>query len=56
MAFAVLGGTAVGRGRGEQLTPALAGPATYHWVLAFAEGHLSTPAVYAALDRLRGRT
>jgi 4-diphosphocytidyl-2-C-methyl-D-erythritol kinase len=53
VAFAVLGGTAVGRGRGEQLSPVLAGPATYHWVLAFADGHLSTPAVYGALDRLR---
>jgi 4-diphosphocytidyl-2-C-methyl-D-erythritol kinase len=53
VAFAVLGGTAVGRGRGEQLTPALVGPAQYHWVLAFADGHLSTPAVYGALDRMR---
>jgi len=53
VAFAVVGGTAVGRGRGEQLSPALAAPARYHWVLAFADGHLSTPAVYAALDRLR---
>ena len=53
VAFAVLGGTAVGRGRGERLSPALAAPATYHWVLAFADGHLSTPAVYAALDRSR---
>jgi 4-diphosphocytidyl-2-C-methyl-D-erythritol kinase len=54
VAFAVLGGTAVGRGRGEQLSPVLAAPATYHWVLAFADGHLSTPAVYGTLDRLRG--
>jgi 4-diphosphocytidyl-2-C-methyl-D-erythritol kinase len=53
VAFAVLGGTAVGRGRGEQLSPALAGPARYHWVLAFADGHLSTPAVYGKLDRQR---
>jgi 4-diphosphocytidyl-2-C-methyl-D-erythritol kinase len=53
VAFAVLGGTAVGQGRGEQLTPVLAGPATYHWVLAFADGSLSTPAVYGALDRQR---
>jgi 4-diphosphocytidyl-2-C-methyl-D-erythritol kinase len=53
VAFAVLGGTAVGRGRGEQLTPAPAAPARYHWVLAFADGHLSTPAVYGALDRMR---
>jgi len=53
VAFAVLGGTAVGRGRGEQLTPATIASAQYHWVLAFADGHLSTPAVYAALDRMR---
>jgi 4-diphosphocytidyl-2-C-methyl-D-erythritol kinase len=53
VAFALLGGTAVGRGRGEQLTPALAPATRYHWVLAFADGQLSTPAVYATLDRLR---
>jgi 4-diphosphocytidyl-2-C-methyl-D-erythritol kinase len=53
VAFALLGGTAVGRGRGERLTPALAPATPYHWVLAFADGHLSTPDVYAALDRLR---
>jgi 4-diphosphocytidyl-2-C-methyl-D-erythritol kinase len=54
VAFAVQGGTAVGRGRGEQLTSALVAPVRYHWVLAFADGHLSTPAVYGTLDRLRG--
>jgi 4-diphosphocytidyl-2-C-methyl-D-erythritol kinase len=54
VAFAVLGGTAVGRGRGEQLTQALVAPVSYHWVLAFADGPLSTPAVYGTLDRLRG--
>ena len=54
VAFAVLGGTAVGRGRGEQLSPALVAGVKYHWVLAFADGQLSTPAVYGALDRLRG--
>ena len=53
VAFALLGGTAVGRGRGERLTPALAPATQYHWVLAFADGQLSTPEVYAALDRLR---
>ena len=53
VAFAVLGETAVGRGRGEQLTPAPAAPATYHWVLALADGHLSTPKVFHALDRQR---
>jgi 4-diphosphocytidyl-2-C-methyl-D-erythritol kinase len=54
VAFALLGGTAVGRGRGERLTPALAPATPYHWVLAFADGQLSTPEVYATLDRLRG--
>jgi 4-diphosphocytidyl-2-C-methyl-D-erythritol kinase len=53
VSFAVLGGTAVGRGRGEQLSPALVGPARFHWVLALADGHLSTPGVYGALDRMR---
>ena len=50
--FALLGGTAIGQGRGEQLTAALAA-GSYHWVLAFAPGGLSTPEVYAACDRLR---
>jgi 4-diphosphocytidyl-2-C-methyl-D-erythritol kinase len=53
VAFAVVGGTSVGRGRGERLTPALVSAARYHWVLAFADGGLSTPAVYGALDRAR---
>jgi 4-diphosphocytidyl-2-C-methyl-D-erythritol kinase len=53
VAFAVLGETAIGRGRGEQLTPAQVAPATYHWVLAFADGHLSTPTVFRTLDRQR---
>jgi len=52
VAFALLGGTAVGVGRGEQLTVALAA-GTYHWVLAFSAGGLSTPEVYATCDRLR---
>lgn len=51
VAFALLGGTAIGVGRGERVTPALAA-GTYHWVLAFAAGELSTPAVYAAFDRI----
>jgi 4-diphosphocytidyl-2-C-methyl-D-erythritol kinase len=50
--FALVGGTAVGVGRGERLTPALA-RGTFHWVFALAEGGLSTPAVYAECDRLR---
>jgi 4-diphosphocytidyl-2-C-methyl-D-erythritol kinase len=51
--FAVMGGTALGMGRGEQLTPVLA-KGTYHWVFALANRGLSTPAVYAELDRQRG--
>jgi 4-diphosphocytidyl-2-C-methyl-D-erythritol kinase len=50
--FALVGGTAVGRGRGEQLTPALAA-GTYHWALALAHEGLSTAQVYATCDRLR---
>jgi 4-diphosphocytidyl-2-C-methyl-D-erythritol kinase len=50
--FGLLGGTAIGTGRGERLTPALARGA-FHWVIAPAEGGLATPAVYAEMDRLR---
>lgn len=49
--FALVGGTVVGSGRGEQLTPALA-RGQYHWVLALSEDGLSTPHVYAEFDRL----
>jgi 4-diphosphocytidyl-2-C-methyl-D-erythritol kinase len=52
VAFGLVGGTAIGLGRGEQVTPALAS-GSYHWVLAFATGGLSTALVYAACDRLR---
>ena len=51
--FALHGGTALGTGRGEELATVL-GRNTFHWVLAFAEGGLSTPAVFSELDRLRG--
>ncbi|PRY01817.1 4-(cytidine 5'-diphospho)-2-C-methyl-D-erythritol kinase [Allonocardiopsis opalescens] len=50
--FSLLGGTAVGAGRGELLTPAQVNGG-YHWVFALAHGGLSTPAVYAECDRLR---
>ncbi len=53
--FSLHGGTAVGTGRGEQLTPALA-RGQFHWVFAFAEEGLSTARVYAECDRLRGDT
>jgi 4-diphosphocytidyl-2-C-methyl-D-erythritol kinase len=51
VAFALVGGTGIGSGRGEQVTPALA-RGQYHWVLALSETGLSTPAVYAEFDRL----
>ena len=50
--FSLHGGTALGTGRGERLTPVL-GTGSYSWVLALADGGLSTPAVYRELDRLR---
>ena len=50
--FALEGGTAVGLGRGDQLSQALA-RGEFHWVLAFSEHGLSTPEVYATLDRHR---
>jgi 4-diphosphocytidyl-2-C-methyl-D-erythritol kinase len=50
--FGLVGGTAIGVGRGERVTPALVA-GTYHWVLAFATEGLSTARVYAACDRLR---
>ncbi len=53
-AFPILGSTAIGTGRGEQLTPVTdAATATYHWVLALADGHLSTPTVFRTLDKQR---
>ncbi|MFB8281639.1 4-(cytidine 5'-diphospho)-2-C-methyl-D-erythritol kinase [Nocardia colli] len=50
--FALHGGTALGTGRGERLLPVLSRN-SFHWVLALAKGGLSTPAVFAELDRLR---
>ncbi len=50
--FSLHGGTALGTGRGELLTPVL-GQGSYAWVLALADEGLSTPDVYAELDRQR---
>jgi 4-diphosphocytidyl-2-C-methyl-D-erythritol kinase len=50
--FALSGGTAVGTGRGERISPVLA-RTPLHWVLALGAGGLETPAVYSELDRLR---
>ncbi|MEU5715440.1 4-(cytidine 5'-diphospho)-2-C-methyl-D-erythritol kinase [Streptomyces sp. NPDC020403] len=53
--FSLIGGAALGVGRGEQLTPVDVGGA-FHWVFAVADGGLSTPAVYGEFDRLTAGT
>jgi 4-diphosphocytidyl-2-C-methyl-D-erythritol kinase len=53
--FSLVGGAALGRGRGELLTPLETG-GTFDWVFAVADGGLSTPAVYRECDRLREET
>jgi 4-diphosphocytidyl-2-C-methyl-D-erythritol kinase len=50
--FALIGNTALGRGRGEEITPALS-RGEFHWVLGISNQGLSTPAVYKESDRLR---
>ena len=49
--FSLVGGAALGTGRGERLTEVPVG-GTFHWVFAVADGGLSTPAVYGEFDRL----
>lgn len=50
--FSLVGGAALGTGRGEVLTPLEVG-GEFHWVFAVADGGLSTPEVYRECDRLR---
>ncbi|HWM15193.1 MAG TPA: 4-(cytidine 5'-diphospho)-2-C-methyl-D-erythritol kinase, partial [Microbacterium sp.] len=50
--FALMGGTAIGTGRGDQLSPALA-RGRFDWVIVPSGSGLSTPEVYAHLDSLR---
>lgn len=50
--FALIGGTAVGTGRGDELSPALA-TGSFDWVLVFPGTQLSTPVVYRTLDEQR---
>ncbi len=52
VAFPLLGGTALGTGRGEVLQPVPA-PARLHWALALAGGGISAGTAYAELDRYR---
>ncbi|WP_093800479.1 4-(cytidine 5'-diphospho)-2-C-methyl-D-erythritol kinase [Streptomyces sp. Wb2n-11] len=53
--FSLVGGAALGTGRGENLSPLEVG-GTFHWVFAVADGGLSTPAVYGEFDRLTAGT
>ncbi|PZS25540.1 MAG: 4-(cytidine 5'-diphospho)-2-C-methyl-D-erythritol kinase, partial [Pseudonocardiales bacterium] len=52
--FALVGGTALGTGRGEVLTPALT-TGEFHWVLALAAFGISAADAYRELDRQRAR-
>src|SRR3954447_4430582 len=50
--FALHGGTAIGTGRGDKLSPALA-KGVFQWIIALSDTGLRTPEVYAALDEHR---
>ena len=50
--FALHGGTALGLGRGDILSPVLA-KSSFHWVLVLNNAGLSTPDVFRQLDRHR---
>ena len=52
--FALSGGTAIGLGRGDELSPVLT-RGRFDWVLVLPRGELSTPAVYRELDLHRER-
>lgn len=52
--FSLMGGTAIGAGRGDQLSAALA-QGRFDWVVVPAGEGLSTPEVYRHLDELRGQ-
>ncbi|MGC5628576.1 4-(cytidine 5'-diphospho)-2-C-methyl-D-erythritol kinase [Georgenia sp. Z1344] len=53
VSFPLLGGTALGTGRGERLV-VLPDTGAWHWVLATQATGLSTPAVFNAYDALHG--
>jgi 4-diphosphocytidyl-2-C-methyl-D-erythritol kinase len=50
--FALLGGTAIGVGKGDELET-IDGVQKLHWVLVPMDAGLSTPRVYAKLDEIR---
>lgn len=49
--FCLLGSTALGRGRGDELVPMLS-RGSYHWVLVLPDVELSTPAVFRRFDEM----
>lgn len=49
--FCLVGGTALGTGRGDELIPVLT-KGTYHWVVALSHSGLSTPSVFRKFDKL----
>ncbi|MDR1441172.1 MAG: 4-(cytidine 5'-diphospho)-2-C-methyl-D-erythritol kinase [Bifidobacteriaceae bacterium] len=51
--FAIHGGSALGRGRGEDLSPA-GSSGSLEWVLVTSAQGLSTPAVFARFDAING--
>jgi len=53
--FCLVGGTAIGTGRGELLSPVMT-RGSYWWVVVPGEGGLSTPVVYGEFDRLKAST
>jgi 4-diphosphocytidyl-2-C-methyl-D-erythritol kinase len=50
--FALVGGSALGTGRGEEVTP-IPAAGGFWWVVVESGRGLSTPAVYRELDRMR---
>lgn len=54
--FALLGGNALGQGRGERLQQLPGAAQSLHWALALANGGLSTPQVFQRFDELGAST
>lgn len=51
ISFPLVGGTAIGRGRGEDITSLLT-RGEIHWVFAVSEDGLSTPRIYRVFDEM----
>ncbi|MGO2862803.1 MAG: 4-(cytidine 5'-diphospho)-2-C-methyl-D-erythritol kinase [Brevibacterium sp.] len=51
VAFLLRGGTAIGHGRGESLSPVLT-RGSFHWVMATSARQLPSPQIYAHFDEL----